>query len=270
MKTLTNDYHSSSVNHKNAPSNTILKFKVITLFPEMFSAITNYGVVGRAIKSELVSLDCVNPREFTKDRHRTVDDRPYGGGPGMLMKVEPLEKAINFAKSQSCNDGVKVIYLSPQGKSLNQKLVRSLAQQQELVLVCGRYEGVDQRLIDDLVDLEVSVGDFVLSGGELAAMSLVDSVTRVLPSVLGHQDSADADSFEDGLLDHPHYTRPEIYKDTKVPAVLLSGDHQAIAEWRLKQRLGNTWLKRPDLLENKSLSDSEIKLLEEFKNEASN
>lgn len=269
MKILTDDLNGQRSVNSSSPDKLKFSFKVITLFPEMFSAVTDYGVVGRAVKSSLVKLECINPREFTLDRHRTVDDRPYGGGPGMLMKVEPLDKAIRQAKNQ-CSESdckVKVVYLSPQGKKLNQTLVRKLAKERELILLCGRYEGVDQRLIDKLVDIEVSVGDFVLSGGELAAMNLVDSVTRVLPSVLGHEDSAAADSFEDGLLDHPHYTRPESYQGLNVPSVLLGGDHKKIESWRLKQRLGNTWLKRPDLLDEKNLSESELKLLNDFKNE---
>ncbi len=264
MKILTDEVNNQSSNSLSQKDELKFKFKSITLFPEMFSAITNYGVVGRAVKAEAVKMDCINPREFTEDRHRTVDDRPYGGGPGMLMKVEPLEKAIQAAKSRCSKADVKVIYLSPQGKKLDQGLVRELAQEQELVLVCGRYEGIDQRLIDNLIDLEISVGDFILSGGELAAMSLIDSVTRVLPEVLGHKESAEADSFEDGLLDHPHYTRPENYQGTRVPEVLLGGNHKAIAQWRLKQRLGNTWLKRPDLIAAKKLSAEEKALLDEF------
>ena len=251
----------------------IIQFSSISLFPEMFDAISDYGVVGRAVKANRIGLDCINPRDFTKDRHRTVDDRPYGGGPGMLMKVEPLQLAIQAAKENHSSlsgpdtpDSVKVIYLSPQGVKLDHALVRKLSQEQHLILLSGRYEGVDQRLIDKQIDMEVSLGDFVLSGGELAAMVLIDTVTRLLPDVLGHSDSANEDSFEDGLLDHPHYTRPEVYQDLDVPAVLLSGDHQAIEKWRLQQRLGRTWLKRPDLLAAKKLTTSEQCLLEEFKN----
>lgn len=251
-------------------------FSAISLFPEMFNAVSEYGVVGRAVKNEIVNIDCINPRDFTKDRHRTVDDRPYGGGPGMLMKVEPLQRAIQAAKkSQQARDSVsssdsspgsaKVIYLSPQGKKLDHQLVKELSTQQHLILLCGRYEGIDQRLIDQQVDMEISLGDFVLSGGELAAMVLIDAVARLLPEVLGHSVSAIEDSFEDGLLDHPHYTRPESYEGLDVPPVLLSGDHQAIEKWRLQQRLGRSWLKRPDLLEKKKLSESEQQLLAEFK-----
>jgi tRNA (guanine37-N1)-methyltransferase len=233
----------------------------------MFGAITNYGVVGRAVKSNRIHVDCINPREFTQDRHRTVDDRPYGGGPGMLMKIEPLEKAIQFAKETDIAKQVqaKVIYLSPQGEKFTHTLAKKLSLEEHLILVSGRYEGVDQRLIDQVVDIEVSVGDFVLSGGELPSMVVIDAITRLLPEVLGHSESAEEDSFEDGLLDHPHYTRPEVYQGKTVPNVLLSGDHKAIAEWRLKQRLGRTWLKRPDLLIEKELSVLERQLLKDFK-----
>jgi tRNA (guanine37-N1)-methyltransferase len=265
----------------------VIQFSSISLFPEMFKAISDYGVVGRAVKANRIALDCINPRDFTQDRHRTVDDRPYGGGPGMLMKVEPLQQAIQAAKASysgvsdsnvsdsnvldsNVSDSnvlgtAKVIYLSPQGKKLDHALVKQLSQEQHLILLSGRYEGIDQRLIDTQVDMEISLGDFVLSGGELAAMVLIDSITRLLPEVLGHSDSAIEDSFEDGLLDHPHYTRPEVYQDLNVPPVLLSGDHQAIEKWRLQQRLGKTWLKRPDLLAKKNLTASEQSLLDEFK-----
>jgi len=247
-------------------ANKAILFSAITLFPEMFGAISDYGVVGRAVKNKLVRLNCINPRDFTHDRHRTIDDRPYGGGPGMLMKVEPLEKAIQSAKISDLNaDTAKVIYLSPQGRKLDHQLVKELSKEQHLILLSGRYEGIDQRLIDQQVDMEVSLGDFVISGGELAAMVLIDAITRLLPEVLGHSGSAIEDSFEDELLDHPQYTRPENYQGTDVPAVLLSGDHQAIKKWRLQQRLGKTWLKRPDLLAKKNLSESEQYLLAEFK-----
>ncbi|WP_196138533.1 tRNA (guanosine(37)-N1)-methyltransferase TrmD [Aliikangiella sp. G2MR2-5] len=238
-----------------------MRFTAISLFPEMFDAITEQGVVGRAIKQGKVAFDCVNPRDFTTDRHRTVDDRPYGGGPGMLMKVEPLEKAIGAVKA---NQPGLVVYLSPQGEKLNHQLVEKLSETPHLILLAGRYEGIDERLLKREVDLEVSLGDFVLSGGELAAMTVIDSVTRMVPGVLGHSSSAEEDSFVDGLLDHPHYTRPEVYCGEKVPEVLLSGDHQRIEDWRLQQRLGRTWLKRPDLLAEKELTQKEQRLLEAF------
>jgi len=264
MKNLT-DTMDEEMTRQSSRTSSLL-FSNITLFPEMFDAIIDYGVVGRAIKSDLVTLNCVNPRDFTEDRHRTVDDRPYGGGPGMLMKVEPLEKAITAAKASGKNvaEAAKVIYLSPQGQKLDHALAKQLSKEKHIVLLSGRYEGIDQRLIDKNIDMEISIGDYVLSGGELAAMVLIDVVTRLLPGVLGHASSAVEDSFEDGLLDHPHYTRPERYQNIDVPAVLLSGDHQKIASWRLKQRLGKTWLNRPELIEQEVLSAEEKSLLREF------
>jgi tRNA (guanine37-N1)-methyltransferase len=255
-----------------------IRFSAISLFPEMFAAVTEYGVVGRAVANQQVAVDIINPREFTEDRHRTVDDRPYGGGPGMLMKVEPLQKAIEFARSlkeesaskESVSKDSQVIYFSPQGKPIDHQAIQSLSQQSHLILLAGRYEGVDERLLSQQVDLELSLGDFVLSGGELAAMAVIDSVTRLVPGVLGHSESAVEDSFVDGLLDHPHYTRPENYKGLPVPEVLLGGNHEKIAQWRLKQRLGRTWLKRPDLLVKKGLTEQEKSLLEEFKLEELN
>lgn len=241
-----------------------LRFTAISLFPEMFAAVTEQGVVGRTIKRGEVEVDLINPRDFTHDRHRTVDDRPYGGGPGMLMKVEPLQKAIAAAKQQQSG---QVIYLSPQGERLNHQVVSELSQQQHLILLAGRYEGIDERLLRKEVDREISLGDFVLSGGELGAMAIIDAVTRLLPGALGHSDSAEQDSFVDGLLDHPHYTRPEVFEEEAVPEVLLSGNHQMIEEWRLQQRLGRTWLRRPDLLEKRRLTDKEQKLLAAFQNQ---
>ncbi|MET1256050.1 tRNA (guanosine(37)-N1)-methyltransferase TrmD [Aliikangiella maris] len=243
-------------------SKSHFRFTAITLFPEMFTAVTEHGVVGRAVKKGKVCVDLINPRDFTTDKHRTVDDRPYGGGPGMLMKVEPLQKAITSAKA--IEPGT-VIYLSPQGQRLDQQLAYQLSQKSHIILIAGRYEGIDERLLVEQVDMEVSLGDFVLSGGEIPAMALIDSVSRLLPDVLGHNESAIQDSFVDGLLDHPHYTRPEIYHDAEVPPVLLSGNHRQIETWRLQQRLGRTWLKRPDLLAKKALTSQEQQLLEEFK-----
>lgn len=239
-----------------------MKVSVISLFPEMFQAITQYGVTGRAIKSGLVEVDFINPRDFTHDRHKTVDDRPYGGGPGMLMKVQPLKDAIACAKQIVPN--AKVIYLSPQGRTLTQEGVQQLAKQAEFILVAGRYEGVDERLIQSEIDEEWSIGDFVLSGGELPAMVLMDAVSRMVPGVLGKQASAEEDSFADGLLDCPHYTRPEVLNGEPVPPVLLSGNHEEIRRWRLKQKLGRTWQRRPDLLQNLELDKEQQKLLEEF------
>lgn len=239
---------------------------VISLFPEMFLSITGHGVTGRAVKNGLISVDCWNPRDFTYDRHHTVDDRPYGGGPGMLMMVEPLRKAIHAAKA-AAGDNTKVIYLSPQGRKLDQQGVCELAANEKLILVCGRYEGVDERVIQTEIDEEWSVGDYVLSGGELPAMVLIDAVSRFVPGVLGHQASAKEDSFADGLLDHPHYTRPEVLDGMCVPPVLLSGNHAEIDRWRMKQSLGRTWLRRPELLESLALTDEQRMLLAEFQRE---
>lgn len=239
---------------------------VITLFPEMFDAITEHGVTGRAVKNGLISFNCWNPRDFATDKHRTVDDRPYGGGPGMLMMVEPLKQAILAAK-QAAGEGAKVIYLSPQGRKLDQAGAGELAVCNKLILVAGRYEGIDERIIESYVDEEWSIGDFILSGGELAAMTLIDSVSRLVPGVLGHNQSAEQDSFSDGLLDCPHYTRPEILDGKQVPSVLLSGNHKEIAKWRMKQSLGRTWLRRPDLLQNLALTEEQAMLLAEFQQE---
>jgi tRNA (guanine37-N1)-methyltransferase len=239
---------------------------VVTLFPEMFDAITKYGVSGRAVKNGLIDFNCWNPRDYATDKHRTVDDRPYGGGPGMLMMVEPLEKAIVAAKT-AAGDGAKVIYLSPQGRKLDHQGAVELAKQQKLILVAGRYEGIDERIIESHIDEEWSIGDFILSGGELGAMTLIDSVSRLVPGVLGHNLSAEQDSFSDGLLDCPHYTRPENLDGKQVPAVLLSGNHKEIAKWRLKQSLGRTWQRRPDLLQNLALTEEQMQLLAEYQQE---
>lgn len=241
-------------------------FGVISLFPEMFQALTEHGVSGRAVKQKKVSVRCWNPRDFAYDSHQTVDDRPYGGGPGMLMKVQPLQDAIQAAR-KAAGEGAKVIYLSPQGRKLDQQGVLELAQHQKLILVAGRYEGIDERLIECEIDEEWSLGDFVLSGGELAAMTLMDAVIRLVPGVLGHDQSAQQDSFMDGLLDCPHYTRPEIYEGQAVPDVLLSGNHERIRQWRLKQSLARTWQRRPDLLENLELTTEQQRLLTEFLDE---
>ncbi|MGI2021885.1 tRNA (guanosine(37)-N1)-methyltransferase TrmD [Shewanella glacialipiscicola] len=236
---------------------------VITLFPEMFRAVTDFGVTGRAVKNGLLELHTWNPRDFTHDRHNTVDDRPYGGGPGMLMMVQPLRDAIHAAKA-AAGEGAKVIYLSPQGRKLDQQGVTELAQSSRLILVCGRYEGIDERIIQTEVDEEWSIGDYVLSGGELPAMTLIDSVSRLVPGVLGKQASAEQDSFSDGLLDCPHYTRPESLDGLDVPAVLLSGNHEQIRLWRLQQSLGRTLLRRPELLQNLALTDEQTTQLAQF------
>jgi len=247
-------------------------FDVVTLFPEMFEAVTESGVTGRARERRLFELVLWNPRSFAANSYRTVDDRPYGGGPGMVMMVEPLEKALKAARQRQKSSGVdvkrtKVVHLSPQGRLLSHRLVMELAGLQGLVLLAGRYEGVDERLIARAVDEEISIGDYVLSGGELAAMVLMDAVVRQLPGVLGDAESASQDSFVNGLLDCQHYTRPEIYEGEAVPQTLLSGNHAEIARWRLKQALGRTWQRRPDLLEQRALTTDERALLEEFRKE---
>ncbi|MDH5552284.1 MAG: tRNA (guanosine(37)-N1)-methyltransferase TrmD [Nitrosomonas sp.] len=247
------------------------EFDVITLFPEMFNAITQHGVTGKANKNDIFQLYTWNPRDFTKNIHRTVDDSPYGGGPGMVMQAQPLEDTINCAKERQAAIGLNdtpVVYLSPQGKQLDHQMVKQLSGRTGLILLCGRYEGIDERLIRRQVDFEVSIGDYVLSGGELAAMVLIDCIARQLPGTLGDPESANQDSFVSGLLDYPHYTRPEDYQGETVPDVLLSGNHAKINRWRLQQALGRTWLRRPDLLALKialGLSKEEEKLLEEFK-----
>lgn len=241
---------------------------LISLFPEMFKAITEYGVTGRAVKQNLLQIECWNPRDFTFDKHKTVDDRPYGGGPGMLMMVQPLRDAIRIAKATAkAEDGVeaKVIYLSPQGRKLDQAGVKTLAQHQKLILVCGRYEGIDERLIQTEIDEEWSIGDYVLTGGELPAMTLIDAVARFIPGVLGKQASADEDSFASGLLDCPHYTRPEVLDGMPVPDVLMSGHHEQIRKWRLAQSLERTWLRRPELLDSLALTDEQRVLLQQIK-----
>jgi tRNA (guanine37-N1)-methyltransferase len=241
-----------------------MRIDMVTLFPEMFEAIRGSGIPRRAIERGLLQLCLWNPRDFTVDRHRTVDDRPYGGGPGMVMQYEPLRAALQAARAADDGNPSTVIYLSPQGRVLDQAGVRELARRERLILLAGRYEGIDERLIEAEVDEEWSIGDYVLSGGELAAMVMIDAVTRLLPGALGHEDSAEQDSFSGGLLDCPHYTRPEVIEGRRVPEVLLSGDHAAIARWRLKQALGRTWLRRPDLLERGALTEEQQRLLAEF------
>ncbi len=246
----------------------MLQFDVITLFPPMFEAVTASGVTGRAREKGFYQLVAWNPRDFAHNAYRTVDDRPYGGGPGMVMMPEPLGKTLAAARQRQKSAGVnqpRVIHLTPQGRLLNHSLVMELAAEQGVVLLAGRYEGVDERVIAREVDTEISIGDYVLSGGELAAMVVIDSMVRQLPGVLGDAESATQDSFVNGLLDCPHYTRPEVYEGEPVPAVLLSGNHAEISRWRLKQALGRTWQRRPDLLGQRTLSDDERKLLEEFK-----
>ena len=245
----------------------MIQFDVVTLFPPMFDAISQHGITARAMENKLYSLSLWNPRNYTIDNHRTVDDRPYGGGPGMVMLAEPLEQAIQAAKARQIVAGVakpKVIHMSPSGKPLTHEIVMELATEQGLIVLASRYEGVDQRLLDRLVDEEYSIGDYVLSGGELPAMVLMDAIVRQLPGALGDADSALEDSFVDGLLDCPHYTRPEEYMGTKVPDVLTSGNHAKIKQWRLKMSLKRTRDQRPDLLAVRSLSKEESRLLAEL------
>ena len=245
-----------------------MKVAIVTLFPEMFSALTNFGVSRRAIEKKLLAIKFWNPRDFSSDRHKTVDDRTYGGGPGMVLMAEPLQSAIHAARNwASATAKSVVIYLSPQGKRLDQVGVAELVQvgqQQNLVLIAGRYEGIDERLIELEVDAEWSIGDYVLSGGELAAMVVLDAMIRLLPDALGHESSAAQDSFSGGLLDCPHYTRPEVYQGLAVPPVLLSGNHQQIATWRLQQSLSRTQQRRPDLLNAAKLTVEEQRLLDEM------
>jgi tRNA (guanine37-N1)-methyltransferase len=249
-----------------------MRIEVVTLFPEMVHNAARYGVTGRALERGLWSLACRNPRDYASDAHRSVDDRPYGGGPGMVMLAETMEFAIGAARTALGVVGVgrpTVIYLTPQGEPLRHGRVASLAREAGLILVSGRYEAIDERAIEREVDLEISVGDFVVSGGELPALMLIDAVVRQLPGVLNDAQSMIEESFVDGLLDCPHYTRPDVREGRAVPPVLLSGDHAAVARWRHKQALGRTWLRRPDLLAVRNLSAEEAKLLEEFKRENS-
>ena len=239
-----------------------MRFDVVSLFPEVFETIRT-GVVGRALARGLAEIHIWNPRDYTRDVHRTVDDRPYGGGPGMVMKVEPLRDAVDAAR-RSAPSGSQVVYLSPQGRRFDQGMARELARQPGVILVAGRYEGVDERFIETCVDQEWSIGDYVMSGGELPAMVVMDAVIRLLPGALGHEDSAAEDSYMDGLLDCPHYTRPESVAGIGVPEVLKSGDHEAIRRWRLQQSLGRTWIRRPDLLEARQLTDEERRLLDQY------
>ena len=242
----------------------MLRIDVVTLFPQMFAAVTESGITSRALEAGLWQLKTWNPRDFTTDNYRTVDDRPYGGGPGMVMLAGPLEKALDAAKAAGAG---RVVYLSPQGRKLDHRRVLELSKERAITLLCGRYEGVDERLLARRVDEELSLGDFVLSGGELAAMALIDACVRQLPGALGDEQSALEESFAAGLLDCPQYTRPETYAGERVPEVLLSGHHENIRRWRLKQALGRTWLRRPELLQGRGLSEEEKRLLGEFQQE---
>ena len=237
---------------------------VVSIFPDMFSAITEHGVIGRAIKQNVLSLTLHNPRDFTDDKHNTVDGRPYGGGPGMVMMPEPMVKVIEAAKSLA-KAGAKVVYLSPQGKRFDHAAAKEFAERDSGVFLAGRYEGIDERVLEHHVDEEWSIGDFVLSGGELPAMVMIDAIARLLPDSLGNSESAEQDSFAQGILDCPHYARPETYAGQKVPDVLLSGNHKAIAKWREQQALGRTWDRRPELLEELELTSAQQSLLDEYK-----
>ena len=239
-----------------------MRFDVVSLFPELFRPFAGQGITGRALERNIAELHLWNPREYTQDLHRTVDDRPYGGGPGMVMKVEPLRMAIEDAKRAAPDS--RVAYLTPQGRTLEQGAITEIAARDGWILIAGRYEGIDERLVEGYVDEEWSIGDYVVSGGELPAMVVMDAVIRLLPGALGHDDSAQEDSYTDGLLDYPHYTRPEEVAGMRVPRVLLSGDHQAIARWRLQQALGRTWLRRRELLQRREMSAEEQALLNEY------
>ncbi len=249
----------------------MFQFDVVTLFPRMLDAITEWGISGRARDRRCYEVVTWNPRDYAQDAYRTIDDRPYGGGPGMVMLVEPLEKAIAAARQRQLSSGVersRVVCLTPQGRVLDHQLVAELAGLQGLVLVAGRYEGIDERLMERAVEQEVSVGDYVVSGGELPAMLLMDSIIRQLPGALGDPQSAQQESFVQGMLDCPHYTRPEVYEGMRVPEVLLSGNHAVIERWRLRNALGRTWQRRPDLLARLELTDLQKVLLDDFKREA--
>ena len=239
-----------------------MRIDVITLFPELVEQVISCGVVGRAAEQNLLQLHCWNPREYALDKHRTVDDRPYGGGPGMLMKVQPLQDAINSVREH--NAAAKLVYLSPQGELLSQSKLSQQVEQGSVILLCGRYEGIDERLIQKEVDEEWSIGDYVISGGELAAMVCIDAMARLIPGTLGHEDSALQDSFSDGLLDCPHYTRPEDHLGDRVPSVLMNGNHRDIDDWRDQQALGRTWQRRPDMLKHIELDQRQQNLLDEF------
>ena len=242
-----------------------MQIAIVTIFPQMFDGFVCEGMTRRALEVGQLQLEFRNPRDFTEDNHRQVDDRPYGGGPGMVMMAEPLDQAISSARAAVRG---RVIYLSPQGRRLEQKRVRELAGEAGLVLLAGRYEGVDERVLEAEIDEEISIGDYVLSGGELPAMVLIEALVRYLPGVLGNEDSVKSDSFSAGLLDWPHYTRPEVYGDAQVPPVLLSGHHEEIRRWRMKQALGRTWQKRPELLRDIELTDEQRELLDLYRRES--
>ncbi|MEW5909306.1 MAG: tRNA (guanosine(37)-N1)-methyltransferase TrmD [Thermodesulfobacteriota bacterium] len=239
-----------------------MKFIVLTIFPNMFDHFWEFGIVGRAIKEHIISASAINIRDFASGKHRTTDDRPYGGGTGMVMKPEPLAEAIQFAR-KSLPEGM-VVLLSPQGRVFNQEMAEQLARVSGLILVCGRYEGVDERICESLVDMEISIGDYILTGGEPAGMVLMDAVTRLMPGALGGDDSAQKESFSNGLLEHAHFTRPRAYQESQIPEVLFSGNHRRIEEWRMESALIRTFLKRKDLLEARTLSTEEVEILKKW------
>lgn len=239
-------------------------FNLISLLPEMFDAL-NSGVIGRALTKKIITLNHFNPRDYTHDTHHTVDDRPYGGGPGMVMLYQPLKDTLDAIKTETAYSNTPVIHLSPQGKPVTQADIKRLATLPAITLLCSRYEGVDERLIQSEVDEELCIGDFVVSGGELPAMMLIDSITRLLPNTLNAPESAEQDSFSDGLLDHPHYTRPEVINGMETPKILLSGHHKAINEWRVKEKWIKTWQKRPDLIKRLTLTNEQKFLLDKIK-----
>ena len=244
-----------------------MKINIITIFPDIIDSFKETGFIKRAISRNIISITITNLRDFSTNKHKKIDDRPYGGGPGMILQYEPIKKALLSINSKS-NDNHKVIYLSPQGKVLSQKKLGSLATQKNITLLCGRYEGVDQRVLDDLVDEEISLGDYVISGGEVPSMVLMEGVCRLLDGAIDDEESIKHDSFQDSLLDYPHFTRPETVNDKKVPEVLLKGNHSAISKWRRKQALGITWEKRPELLKKVKLSKEDDKLLRDYISES--
>ncbi|CAM3526935.1 tRNA (guanosine(37)-N1)-methyltransferase TrmD [Paraphotobacterium marinum] len=250
-------------------TNEPLNIGVITIFPEMFESILKSGIVAKAINNNLVSITFSNPRDFAEDNRKTIDEKVFGGGPGMLMMAPPLEKSLKFLKKKLGDDSL-VVYVSPQGKKFNNVLSKKVVNNNKIILICGRYEGIDERFIETFVDEEWSIGDYVLTGGELASMVIIDSVTRFIPGALGDKCSVEEDSFENGLLDYPHYTKPRVYNGKAVPDILLNGNHEKILDWRQKQSLGRTWLRRPELLENLALTDKQEKLLSEFIEERKN
>ncbi|ANZ22599.1 tRNA (guanine-N1)-methyltransferase [Buchnera aphidicola (Diuraphis noxia)] len=248
---------------KKTDDNTLIWFRIITIFPDMFRAITNYGIIKKAIQNNIINIDFINPRDFSQNKYKSIDDRPYGGGPGMLMSAEPLYLSIQHAKS-TLKEHATIIYMSPQGKIFQQKHIPILINKKRIIFICGRYEGIDQRIIDNYVNEEWSIGEYILTGGELASMIMIDSISRLIPGVIKKKESIEAETFSNNLLDYPNYTRPRKIKNISVPKVLLSGNHKKIHLWRLKKSLEKTWLNRPDLL-NKKLTTEETILLNQFK-----